>query len=261
MTRNICIIAIVCAIVCPAGLGLTLGGAQAATNMRVAMHPEKIQMGAGYDGAQVLLTGKVPADARALVRVVGPAEHSRLKEKGRALGLLWMNMGSVEIADAPNVFLLYLPGKGEDILGAGGVPEVGLQGLHKQVKIVAEDADTDALFDEFVKLKEKSGLYGTFADAIQYGPAEGDMKPFKATLALPASLPQGSYAVQVLAVANGAVTASDDLVLEAHEVGLPSWISTFAFDHGTLYGIFAVVVALIAGLLTGIIFRGEGGAH
>jgi uncharacterized protein (TIGR02186 family) len=259
--RNVFVIAIVCAIVCPAGLGLTPGDARAATNLRVAMHPEQIRMGAGYDGAQVLLTGKLPADAAALVRVVGPAEHARLKEKGRALGVLWMNMGSVEIANAPNVFLLYLPEEGGDILAAGGAPEVGLQGLHKQVEIVAADADKDALFDEFVKLKEKTGLYGTFADAIQYGPAEGDLKPFKATLALPAALPQGRYSVQVLAVANGAVTASDDLVLDAHEVGLPSWISTFAFDHGTLYGIFAVVVAVIAGLLTGIIFRGEGGAH
>ena len=257
MIRNIATIAIVCL----AGLGLTLGRAQAASDLKVVMHPEQIRMGAGYDGAQVLLTGKLPAAAAALVRVVGPAEHSRLKEKGRALGVLWMNMGSVEIADAPNVFLLYLPEKGEDILGAGGVPEVGLQGLHKQVTIASEDADKDALFDEFVKLKEKSGLYGTFANAIQYGPAEGDLKPFKATLALPASLPQGRYTVQVLAVTDGAVAASDDRVLEAHEVGLPSWISTFAFDHGTLYGIFAVVVALLAGLLTGIIFRGEGGAH
>ena len=257
MIKNISVLTLVCLV----GLGLTLDGARAATNLKVAMHPEQIRMGAGYDGAQVLLTGKLPAEAAALIRVVGPAEHSRLKEKGRALGILWMNMGSVEIADVPNVFLLYLPEKGGDILGAGGVPQVGLQGLHKQVKIVADDADTDALFDEFVKLKEKSGLYGTFADAIQYGPAEGGLKPFKATLALPAALPQGRYTVQVLAVANGAVAASEDLALEAHEVGVPSWISTFAFDHGTLYGIFAVVVAVIAGLLTGIIFRGEGGAH
>jgi len=255
--KNISVLTLVCLV----GLGLTLDGARAATNLKVAMHPEQIRMGAGYDGAQVLLTGKLPAEAAALIRVVGPAEHSRLKEKGRALGILWMNMGSVEIADVPNVFLLYLPEKGGDILGAGGVPQAGLQGLHKQVKIVADDADTDALFDEFVKLKEKSGLYGTFADAIQYGPAEGGLKPFKATLALPAALPQGRYTVQVLAVANGAVAASEDLALEAHEVGVPSWISTFAFDHGTLYGIFAVVVAIIAGLLTGIIFRGEGGAH
>lgn len=257
MIKNISVLTLVCLV----GLGLTLDGARAATNLKVAMHPEQIRMGAGYDGAQVLLTGKLPAEAAALIRVVGPAEHSRLKEKGRALGILWMNMGSVEIADVPNVFLLYLPEKGGDILGAGGVPQAGLQGLHKQVKIVADDADTDALFDEFVKLKEKSGLYGTFADAIQYGPAEGGLKPFKATLALPAALPQGRYTVQVLAVANGAVAASEDLALEAHEVGVPSWISTFAFDHGTLYGIFAVVVAIIAGLLTGIIFRGEGGAH
>jgi uncharacterized protein (TIGR02186 family) len=255
--RNVCAIAIVCL----AGVGFMLCEAHAATNLHVAMHPEQIRMGAGFNGAQVLLSGKAPSDAEVMVRVVGKAEDARLKEKGRALGVLWMNMGSVEISNAPNIFLLFLPEGGEDTLAKDGAPGVGLQSLHKQVQIVAEDADKDAIFDEFVKLKEKAGLYGTLTNAVQYGPAQGDMKSFKATLTLPASLPQGRYAVEVLAVENGAVAASDDLTLDAHEVGLPSWISTFAFDHGTLYGIFAVVVALIAGLLTGIIFRGEGGAH
>jgi len=255
--RNVCAIAIVCLV----GFGLALGEAHAATNLNVAMHPENIRMGAGFNGAQVLLSGKVPSDASVFVRIVGKSEDAKLKEKGRALGVLWMNMGSVEISNAPNIFLLYLPKEGEEMLAKGGVPGIGLQSLHKQVEIVAEDADKDVIFDEFLKLKEKAGLYGTFANAVQYGSEKGDLKSFKATLTLPAALPQGRYTVKVLAVENGAVAASDDLVLDAHEVGLPSWITTFAFDHGTLYGIFAVVVAVIAGLLTGVIFRGEGGAH
>jgi uncharacterized protein (TIGR02186 family) len=249
------------AMVCLAGLGLTLGGAKAATRMNVAMHPDQIRMGAGYDGAQVLISGKLPADADAVIRVIGKPEHAKLKEKGRALGVLWMNMGSVEIAKAPSVFLLFLPAAGRDVLSTGEASAAGLNGLHKQVEIIADDADKDTLFEEFVKLKQKAGLYGMFANTVQYGPAEGDLKPFKAALTLPAALPQGQYQVQVMAVQNGAVAASEDLALDAHEVGLPSWITTFAFDHGTLYGIFAVVVAVIAGLLTGIIFRGEGGAH
>jgi hypothetical protein len=38
-------------------------------------------------------------------------------------------------------------------------------------------------------------------------------------------------------------------------------MSSMAFNHGTLYGIVAVMVAILAGLLTGVVFKGGKGAH
>ena len=47
------------------------------------------------------------------------------------------------------------------------------------------------------------------------------------------------------------------LEIEAKKVGMPAFITSFAFNHGTLYGVLAVLVAIIAGLVTGVIFKGE----
>jgi uncharacterized protein (TIGR02186 family) len=235
------------------------------TALSVSMQPEHIQMGAAFNGAHISVAGEIPSDADAVIRLIGKPEHRRLKQKGRALGVLWMNLEAVEVSKAPNVFLVYLPagdGAGSD----AGRPAwhklgIGLDGLRRQVDIVARDDNKDALFDEFVKLKEKAGLYGMVENAVQYEQNNGSVKSFNTTLSLPASLPQGNYRLELLAIRNGAVEASLIRNIDAREVGMPAWISRLAFNHGTLYGVLAVLVAVVAGLFTGIMFKGEKGAH
>jgi uncharacterized protein (TIGR02186 family) len=246
-------------------LSARLFAADAAIDLGVTLQPEHIRMGAGYDGENVFVSGQIPSDATALIRVTGKPEHSKLKQKGRALGVLWMNLGSVEISKVPSVFLLYLPESAPKASQTGQPAwralDLGLEGLRKQADIVAADAEKNSLFDEFVKLKQKSGLYGQVDNAVHYGPIDGKMKPFEATLALPAALPTGTYHIDVLAVKDGAIEASAVRDIDAREVGMPAWISTLAFDHGTIYGIFAVLVAVVAGLFTGLLFKGDKGAH
>ncbi|WP_083456526.1 TIGR02186 family protein [Desulfosarcina cetonica] len=200
-----------------------------------------------------------------MVRLTGPPEDRHLKQKGRALGVLWMNLGSVEISNVPSVFLLYLP-KADAPSPAKRPPAwqslgLGLKGLAAKAAIVAADTDQATIFNEFVKLKEKSGLYGVMPNVVHYGPDDGIQKTFQATLALPAALPQGDYHIAVLAIQDGAVSTSAIQTIDARETGMPAWISAMAFNHGTLYGVLAVVVAVIAGLTTGILFKDKGGAH
>lgn len=252
-------------IFCLAGMTWALGLANAATDVMVNVDPETVRIGAGYNGGQVSVTGKVPADTDVVIRVKGKEEAYKLKEKGRALGILWMNLGSVEISHVPNLFLLYLPKKndppGHNTTAVWKSLDLGLEGLLKKAAIVTQDQDTEGVFDEFIKLKQKSGLYGTIANAIAYGPNEGAMKSFKAKLALPAALPLGQFDIEVFAIKNEAVQATASHPVKATEVGMPAWIAKMAFQHGTLYGVLAVMAAVLAGLLTGVMFKGEKGTH
>lgn len=251
--------------VCLAILSWRPGPSVAATDQAVSVHPETIQIGAGYNGEQVLVTGRVPSAAQVLIRIKGKVEDYKLKEKGRALGILWMNRGSVEISNVPNLFLVFPPPASGDAAQnddpAWQALGLGLEGIRKTARIDAQDKESAGLFGEFVKLKETAGLYGIIDGAIDYGPVEGQMKSFKASLALPAALPQGDFDIEVLALGSGAVETVAVRRIEAKEVGLPAWIANLAFHHGALYGVLAVTTAILAGLLTGIMFKGEKGAH
>ena len=251
-----------CCLMCLTG---NLYGAGISSDFDITIHPEHISIDAGFNGTAVTITGQIPSNADALIRITGKPEHSRLKQKGRVLGILWMNLGSVEVANVPDLFLLYLPEETEGVSWSNQPVlrnlGLGLEGVRKQAEISGGDNNKDALFDEFVKLKQKSGRYAVLDNSVHYGQNDGKMKSFTATLPLPSTLPEGTYQLETFVIEDGAVTASATREIDAGEVGLPSWISTLAFDHGTLYGVLAVLVALMAGLLTGILFKGEKGAH
>jgi hypothetical protein len=78
---------------------------------------------------------------------------------------------------------------------------------------------------------------------------------------MPSDLPRETYQVEVVAVRNGGVVARARQPIIAREIGMPAFISSLALKHSTIYGVLAVLVAAIAGLVTGVIFKGGKGAH
>ncbi len=229
-----------------------------ASDLQMAVQPDQILKNATYNGREIQVTGSLPVDATAIIRVTGQTEHRKLKKKGRALGILWMNQGSVEVSNVPSVFLFYPPAGGGE---TGSVPGIGMDALRRNADIESEEADTDALFDEFVKLKQKSGLYGIFPGVVEYGAESGGQKSFHCTLSMPAALPSGTYQVEVAAVKNHAVVSRETQEISVMETGMPAFVSSLAFNHGTLYGVLSVLIAIMAGLLTGLMFKGGKGAH
>lgn len=233
--------------------------------IKILVQPDQVLMGASYNGIDISVSGEIPIDSDALIRVTGSLEDSRLKEKGRALGVLWMNLGSVEFQNVPSVFLIY-PSEGvNEFLHAERKKwqdlGIGLEAIGRQAAIVSDSKDRDTLFREFIKLRQKSGLYGTAEEGIHYGEEKEGMKSFSCSLRLPPGLPQGAYKVEVFAIGGGVIAGYGAEEIEAKETGMPALIASLAFNHGTLYGILAVLVAVIAGLLTGVVFKGEKGAH
>lgn len=237
----------------------------ATTPLPVTVEPTKVLMGAFYNGTTVSVTGDIPSDSEALIRLTGHLENSMLKQKGRALGILWMNLGDVAFHNIPSVFLL-CPSKavnalmqegGESWLGLG----LGMEAVRKKAEIKSASEDEDELFQEFVKLKQKKGLYGIQEGMISYKEHGSNMKSFSGTVTLPSTLPQGKYKIEVFAIKDNAVLGYEVKEIGAEESGTAAFISTLAFEHGTIYGVLAVLVAIFAGLLTGIMFKGEKGAH
>jgi len=230
----------------------------------ITVQPDQIFIGATYNGTDILVSGQIPADSEAVIRITGHEEDSRLKKKGRVMGFLWMNLGSVEFHNIPGVFILYRSKQDNVPLQQGQDnthDEIGIEAIQRKVDIVSEYQDKDALFEEFIKLKQKSGLYSTVENSIQYEKADNGIKSFSVSVKLPSALPQGDYELEVFALTGNDIAGYSKKDLNVKQTGMPAFIATLAFDHGTLYGILAVIVAVIAGLLTGTLFKGEKGAH
>ena len=84
---------------------------------------------------------------------------------------------------------------------------------------------------------------------------------FHCTLSVPSGLPPGTYKLEAFAIRNDTVASYAAQDIEAREVGMTAFISSLSTKYGTVYGLIAVVVAVTAGLLTSLVFKGGGGGH
>jgi len=242
---------------------LTIAGTS--VTFKAKLDPALIHIGAFYDGDRVSVTGEAPAKSEVVIRVKGKRQDLEFQRKGRVLGILWMNLETVTFHHLPNVYLLYTAKSFENMARLSGkkpgVQEVSLNSLESQVEITPTPADKNALVEELLKLKRSEGLYGVQKDAIHYGESQGSTKPFSATLFMPPRLPPGEYVVEIFALNQGNIVARTTEQLKVDEVGLPALLSALAFEHGGLYGVLACLIAIAAGLLTGLLFKGSKGAH
>ena len=171
-----------------------------------------------------------------------------------------MNKTDVSLENTPAVYMLYTPaGPKEKFIG----PELGIgyEALLKDISITPDTEDKAFIFAEYVKLMEQSGIYAINEGTVNYGAANDNMKGFSATLTIPSKMSAGSYTVEATALSNGFTTGrtSENLTLELS--GLPAAISSLAYGRPLLFGIMAVFIAIAAGLIIGVLFRGSGGAH
>lgn len=235
----------------------SLGRAESSP-MPFTVSPQSISISALYNGTDLTVTGKAPAGSQVVVRLAGEPVTLQMKEKGRALGVLWMNLDKVAFANAPKVFLV----AASNGTPAASVTQLGVPGLASQIAVTAKDADKTKLVSEFLKYQKSEKLYVENAGQVSLGPDVDGQRGFTAVLHLPSRLSPGTYSVEALAVKDGAVAAQSQTAVQASFVGIPKFLAAMAFDHGTLYGILASVIAILGGVVIGRIFSGsKGGAH
>jgi uncharacterized protein (TIGR02186 family) len=241
------------------GLWACAHAAQASTSVEAYMEPSVVSIGAFFNGARITVKGKAPASSDIMITVTGKTEDLELNKKGRAFGLLWMNVGTITFHQVPSVYLFYTSMPLDP--SAQAYPEWwrqmpgGFESLEKKTQITpASGKDAGALFKEFLKLKKQEGLYALHGGEIRYGREKDKEKSYDATLCIPAKIPPGRYEVTVSAVNGASVVDSASEYLTVKEVGMPAYLSSFSLHHGLLYGVLAVLTAVGTGLLMDTLF-------
>jgi uncharacterized protein (TIGR02186 family) len=229
-----------------------------AGGLDLVVTPPVVKIGATYDGTSLNVTGAVPAGSDVVVRFLGARAELHMKEKGKALGLLWMNLGSLTMHEVPSVVLV-TASRELDALGEAATP-YRLSHVAEEIAIAPADKDTPVNRQELLTLRREEGLYRELPVSVTLSPADGATQNFSATLALPSRLTPGAYSVEVAALKDGHVVASGRNAVQAELVGIPASMADVAFNHSLVYGILATVVALLSGLAIGLVFQSKG-AH
>ena len=232
-----------------------LPGAALAAGTEFTVTPSGIDIHALYNGTSISVAGTVPDGCQVVLRFTGAPEELRMKQKGKALGLLWMNMNTLHFGTVPKVCLVESSAPLEGLGQAGAA--LGLEGLAEKVTIEPASADRAMLLPELLKLKRSEGLYRQASGAVVLNEKSGEQRKFSATLAIPSRLSPGAYAVEVFAVKDGLVLAESAKAMDVKLTGAPALLADLAFNHAAWYGVLASVIAILAGLGIGLVFQSK----
>ena len=102
-----------------------------------------------------------------------------------------------------------------------------------------------------VRIMEKQGLYKSGASGVKI---VGD-RLFQVNINLEANVPSGEFIADVYLFRGGKLLGRRSTPITIHKSGFERIIYNFAYDYPFFYGVFAVILAVIAGLTATAFFK------
>jgi len=228
----------------------------AASNLR--LEPGQIGIGSFFQGQEIRITAVIPSQAEAVLEVRGPEREEHLVRKGRRWGL-WMNAGDLTISGMPSLYFF-----AATTPALASLPEApwGYAALENRSRLTgALEPEGEAFFfKQFIALKESEGIYRPGPEKIMAEPGSEGTKKLSKVFWLPPQVAPGSYQVLLSVVTADGTIIQQQQDLQINKIGMPAFVSALAHEQPVLYGITAVIIALLAGFLMGFFFKSKG-AH
>ena len=206
----------------------------------------------GFAGTDVLLFGAIDEPGDVVVVVRGPSEEITIHRKSRILGI-WVNTANVTFDQAPSFYTIAASRPLEEIAAESVLQrhQMGLDNLKLNIRGRVSPNLAAEWRDALIRNKREIGHYGSQVDPVVFLGA----RLFRVRLSLPANVPTGTYLTEVYFLKEGRVISAQTTPLMVSKVGLEAEIFNLAHNQSALYGVIAILVALMAGWLGNLAFR------
>ena len=252
------------ALIAAVGALAAAAGPAAGERLVTSLSDHRVMVTSSFTGEQLVLFGGIEQDATSrprrggydvVVTVTGPRQVVVTFRKARMLSI-WVNADSRVFENAP-AYLAVLSNRPLDSITNGETlrrMQLGLDNvpLPQRASINIADAASDDPFRvAFIKIKREHGLYREASNGVTFLARE----LFRATIPLPADVPVGTYEVDVRLFSDGAQLARAPSPFEVYKSGFEQVVTTTAREHGFLYGLATVIMAVATGWFASVIFR------
>lgn len=217
-----------------------------AASLKLELAQDQVDISTGFNGAQLALFGVSDApDADVAVTLTGPEETVVVRKKTR-VGGAWMNTQSIEFRRVPSYYDLALTRSSTELAEPAilGEHKIGMGNLGFYSEYASDDAQAVEIFrDSLINDMQQRGFYPLKFKTITF------IEPtfFRIAFDLPPDVPTGIYTVKGLLLKDGKVIAQETRTLQVGQVGFNARIYNFANENPLFYGVFAILVALVAG--------------
>ena len=188
-----------------------------------------------------------------IVALEGPARETIVRKKDRVFGI-WINRYSMSFEPVPASYSLSstLP---VDRIAA----QIELSGrtigvehiLLTPTGSVGDGSRVPEFREALVRLRVEDGIYQSEPVGVEFVSSS----LFRATLRLPANIPVGEHKLRAFLFKSNEFVMERDLRLRVVKTGVEQFVYELAHQHAFLYGVLAVLLAMVTGWLGSVIFR------
>lgn len=216
----------------------------------------------GFSGTQILVFGAIDPEAGSsggeggpgdvVVVVRGPTGPVKLYRKSPVLGV-WVNSAALTFVQTPSFYAVASTKPLEEIASPAERKRLKLGIDHLELKAIGRVSEN--LLTEWrealVRAKVRDRLYHVEAGQVLLL----NDRLFRVDFDLPAKVSTGTYLVEAYLFRDGVAVAAQTLPLVVNKVGFEAAIYSFAQQQPPLYGLAAIVVALLVGWIAHLVFR------
>jgi uncharacterized protein (TIGR02186 family) len=213
----------------------------------------RVSITSAFQGESILLFGMFDPPGEIVVVVVGPPARETVLRKQRVLGL-WLNTGRQEFDDVPAYYFIAASQPLQRLLARSAGGEIlSLEDRLQSVRSVGqrEHEDLTRFRLGLVEVKRREGLYPA---AIGQVTIQAN-RLFRVELPFPSRLPEGNYEVRTYLLREGKIVAAVSRPLPVGKVGFSAQLAGWADNDGPLYGLGAIIMALLVGWIGGSVMR------
>ncbi|QPC86713.1 TIGR02186 family protein [Mesorhizobium sp. NBSH29] len=233
-----------------------------AESIEIGLSTDQVSITSNFNGADLTIFGALdnpdPLVSRqgrydVIVVLEGPPRPVVVRRKDRVAGM-WINTDAETFLNVPISYSVATTRAYQDMTDANnyrrlslGATNIYMEPEDKEAPPATTKEFTEALRDR----KKASGLYNERIGGVQFL----SQTLFRATLSLAPNVPVGTHKARAFLFKNGLFIKETSAQFAIVKAGFEQSIYTASRDHGFLYGVFAIFLAILTGWLGRVVFR------
>lgn len=227
---------------------------------------DQIQITSSYTGSDLVVFGAIEGNAEAsdksisdkrdvVVVVRGPTAKMDVRRKERIVGI-WINNREITLSGMPAYYYVASTQPLAKIASADtlGRYQIGMDNVKPDTASTHNAAKAEQFRQAVVRERARQHLFAEAPSGVEFL----GYSLFRVHVPVPADAPRGQYTAEVYLFKNGVVMSAQSTPLFVDQIGLERNLFNFAHSRGFAYGLATVLMAILLGYLSSLVFRQPG---
>jgi len=242
---------------------LLLPHAAGAEELVAGLSQDQIQITSSYTGSDLVVFGAIeqppdieedtqPGQRDVVVVVRGPAAMMDVRRKDRIAGI-WINNREVTLEGMPAYYYVASTRPLDKIAPPYMLAryQIGFDNVKPQSTSTHKAARAELFRQAVVRERARAHLFTETPSGVEFL----GYSLFRVHVPVPAGAPRGQYTAEVYLFRDGVVMSAQSTPLFVDQTGLERNLFNFAHNEPIGYGLAAVIMAVLLGYLSSLIFR------